>query len=166
MKTEKLRKSAKKLHFVVWAFIILVAAAYLTGRLGLSLGPAVEVHDRRESLGSGVRLVGDLSTAMFLFAMMQLANLLRRIALGEMFGPPVTRPLRRFAFWLLLSAVVSIVGPTVVGLLYASQDSASKVLIVADLRDLFFLVTGLVLFLVARVLETAAAIDAELREIV
>lgn len=166
MKIQNLRDSAKRLHLVVWAFILVAAGAYLVGRLGLNLGSTVEVHDRRADLGMGVRLAGDLATAMFLFAMMQLAGLLRRISLGEMFGPAVTRPLRRFAFWLLLSALVSIFGPAIVGLIGSATGHADRIQLVADLRDLFFLVTGLVLFLVARVLENAADIDAELREIV
>lgn len=165
MKIEKLRKSAKWLHRAVWCFILLVAVAYGFARLGIDAGPTVEVHDRTGGLGSAARLVTDLSTLLFLGALMHLAGVLRHIAAGEMFGPAVTGSLRRFALWLFLSAIVSIAGPTLVDL-FIVHPQGGAVRIVADLRDLFFLVTGLVLFLVARVLEAAAAVDAELREIV
>lgn len=151
---------------MVWGFVLLVAAAYLIGRFGLAVGPMVEVRYHASHLTWPAQAVSDVATIMFLVALVQLALLLRHIGHGELFGARVTGSLRRFAFWLFLSALVSIVGPTLVELATVDHRSGGAIHITADLRDLFYLVASLVLFLVARVIEEAAGIDAELREIV
>ena len=72
---------------------------------------------------------------------------------------------RAFAFWLLLVAIVWIVAPIAGGTRWPAGE-ARRIEFTLQLRDLLTLGVALILFLVARLLERARAIDEEMREIV
>lgn len=166
MEDKKLQKSARRLRWLVWIAIATIAAVYCVARLKIDLGPFLVVKDHTVGSRTGAYWISDLSTGFFLFSLFQLTRMLSWIAAGELFTPNVTRALRNFALWLLLSVLVSILGAPLAKLLTENRSGHDVIELTADVRDIFYFITTLVLFLVARVLESAAQIDAELREIV
>ena len=102
--------------------------------------------------------------ALFAIALWRLSAMLGLLASGERFTAPVAAAFRSFALWLLLAALAQILVPLVVAV--AGGGSGGRVAMVFDLREAFAVIAALVLFLVARMLEEAARIDLELREIV
>jgi hypothetical protein len=72
---------------------------------------------------------------------------------------------RAFALWLLIVAIVWIVAPIVVAVI-SGPDAEHAYALKLQLRDLLTIGITLILFLVARLLERARAIDEEMREIV
>lgn len=163
-----LAESAKALRVVAIILLIILCGGVVIAGLGLDLGSAVQVR-HRSSLGTGVLAdgVGAVAALLFAVALIQLIRLLGRIADGELFAAGVTSAFRSFAFWLMLSAIVAIAGPAVAATAAAIGEGGHHPIAIAiDLRDILFLLAGLVMFLVARMLDEAARLDAELREIV
>lgn len=167
MRQKSLAETARIVRWVVIAFLLVLIAAFIVSRVGLDLGSAISVVRRTHLSGQSVAsLVPDLSALFFAVALFQLIRLLGRLGSGELFAPGVTGAFRSFAFWLMLSAIVAIAGPPIAGLIAIPAGGGHRVAILIDLRDIMFLIAGLVLFLVARMLDEAARLDAELREIV
>ena len=152
-------------RWVAIAALLLLVGAFTAYRLGLDLGPSVEV--RGKSGGPDHAAWGaDLAALLFAIALVQLIRLLGRLGMGEMFAPSVTGAVRSFAFWLMLSAIVAIVAAPVIGMAGALGGSAHRIEIRLDLRDVMFVIAALVLFLLARMLDEAARLDRELKEFV
>lgn len=149
------------------AALLLLVAAFAVARLDIDLGQSLEVA--RRSHGGGAALPGlaaDISVLLFGIALVQLIRLLGRLGSGELFAAPVTRAFRAFAFWLMLSAITAIAGPPLAAVLAPRNGALERIEVPIDLHNIMFLITGLVLFLVARMLDEAARVDTELKEIV
>lgn len=145
----------------------LVLVAYVVVRTHWDVGPYFEVREHRGTVGgTTARLASDIAVGLLLFALFHLSRLLGHIRDGDLFSASVIRSLRRFAQWLFAASLLSIAGPTLAQLVDLSGGAHGRLALMADIRDLMFLIASLVLLLVSRVLETAASIDAELREIV
>ena len=147
---------------LLWGALVLF---YLAGRLGLSAGP-LRIETRAEAGDSGALLVvADLSMILLTAALFPLGRMLAAIAAGEFFSARVTASFRAFAMWLLLLALVWIVVPVLATLLDgpgADQELQFRL----QLRDVLTVGITLILFLVARLLERAGAIEEEMREFV
>lgn len=166
MTDEGIAKSAARLRWAVFAAIAVMALLYLVARFAPELGPVhIEYRHKGVSPLAG-RLVGDGTVLLLLVALLRLAQMLRLIALGELFSVEVVRRFRGFAFWLLLMALYGFLAPIVLGLALPAPGGARRIVFVLDLRELLTLGITLLLFLLARLLERAREIEAEMREIV
>lgn len=167
MRQKSLAETAQYVRWLAIALLAILVAAFIVSRVGLDLGSSVSVVRRSHFSGQTIAsVVPDLSALFFAVALVQLIRLLGRLGSGELFAPGVTGAFRSFAFWLMLSAIVAIAGPPLAGAVATLSESQHRIAILIDLRDIMFLIAGLVLFLVARMLDEAARLDAELREIV
>ena len=155
---------ARLIRWVAIAALLLLVGAFAVSRLGLDLGPSLEVARRSHAQGLGAAaLAGDLGALLFAIALVQLIRLLGKLGMGEMFAASVTAAVRSFAFWLMLSAVVAIVGPALAALIGGFGGSVHRIELRLDLRDVMFVIAALVLFLLARMLDEAARLDRELK---
>ena len=157
--------SARRLRLLVLLGIVLVVALYAIGRWGPQLGP-VRVDTRAAGPGwLGLRAT-ELALLLFVVAMARLAQMLGAIAKGPLFGPDVTKAFRGFAFWLFLAILADMLAPVALAAAETLQAGGDRIEIAFELRDLLMLAGFLFLFLLARIMERARAIEAELEEIV
>lgn len=163
MDRNRLPIHARRLRFVVLTFLGLSVVAFAVGALGFDLGPAVQVQT--DAPGGSLAWAG-VSLAPFLVALWKLSTMLARVTDGELFSPGVMTGFRGFAFWLMLSALASILVPIVAGAIDVVRTGSGHIPITLEARAILYLIAAAVLFLVARMLEEAARIDAELKEIV
>ena len=166
MTQKSLAETARLVRWVAIAALLLLVGAFAAYRLGLDLGPSVEVRGKSAEAPDHAAWGADLAALLFAIALVQLIRLLGRLGMGEMFAPSVTGAVRSFAFWLMLSAIVAIVAPPLIGLIGGLGGSAHRIEIRLDLRDVMFVIAALVLFLLARMLDEAARLDRELKEFV
>ncbi|MCF2515769.1 DUF2975 domain-containing protein [Sphingomonas sp. G124] len=158
-------RSARRLRLAVTIAIGLIVAIYLLGRFGPELGPLrVEAH----SAGPGWlgRAIVDVTLALFIIALWRLTQMLSAVADGPLFGPRVTQAFRGFAFWLFLATFIDVIAPPVIAVTETISSGGGSTALVFELRDLLMLAGALFLFLLARMLEQARAIEVELEEIV
>ena len=166
MTQKSIAASARRVRWFVIAVVVVIVSAFLIARFGLDLGPQLTVVRPTHASDLAGSLISDLAVVLFLVSLVQLIRLLGRLSSGEMFAPSVTGAFRAFAFWLLLSAIVAIVGPPVAGAVSAAMGRGHAIEVPIRMRDIMFLVAGMVMFLVARMFDEAARIEAELEEIV
>jgi hypothetical protein len=167
MKQKQFKRSAARLQLVVIVLLAIAAAAFAINRLGIDLGPWLQI--RRHGVGAQTAApewVVDLSMLFFLIALVQLARLLGRLRRGEVFTAGVTAAFRAFAAWLLASAVVAVAAPLATAATATLAAGSARIPMLIDIRQLSYVIAALVLFLIARMLDEAARIEAELREIV
>jgi len=165
MNDDSIARSARRLRLVVLAGIGLIIAVYLVGQFGPQLGPVrVRTHPGSSS-ASGQMLIG-VSLLLFVVALARLAQMLSAIAVGPLFGPRVTRAFRGFAFWLFLATLVEVVAAPVLAVAQHISAGGGQAQLMFELRGLLMLAGSFFLFLLARMLEQARAIETELGEIV
>ena len=165
MDSSPIARSARRLRFAVAVAIGFIVAVYLMGRFGPQAGPLrVETHSAGHSWLA--RAMIDVTLALFVIALLRLAQMLGAVADGPLFGPRVTRAFRGFAFWLFLATLVDVVAAPAIAIAQSISTGAGRAALVFELRDLLMLAGALFLFLLARMLEQARAIEAELEEIV
>ena len=167
MSQKTLSAHARVLRWIAIAALLLLVGAFAVSRLGIDLGQSVDVVRRSDVPSLSLAgVAADLSVLLFAVALFQLIRMLGRVESGELFAAPVTGAFRSFAFWLMLSAILAIAGPPIAAILVAQGSEVHRVEVPIDLHNVMFLITGLVLFLVARMLDEAARVDTELKEIV
>ncbi len=165
MDNSAISRSARRFRLVVCGAIALIGAIYLLSRLGPQFGP-VRVERHTDVPGwLGVTLI-DVTLLLFVVALARLAQMLGAIADGPLFGPRVTKAFRGFAFWLFLATLVDVIAGPAVALVNMARAGATRTALTFELRDLLMLLGALFLFLLARMLEQARAIESELEEIV
>jgi len=161
---EKTRRAARHLRFVTLAAIVLIEAAFLGGALllvwGLRAAAAVTVvHDSGLPPWPAAALL--LLTGLLIgLALFRLVRLLTRVEQGAAFG--AAGELRAFAFWLLLAILLSILGPPVAQL----ATGAHKLQFALDNDQAVMLLVAGLLFLVARLLDSAQALAEDHEQIV
>lgn len=165
MKNIAIARSARRLRFAVIAAIGLIGAVYLLGRLGPQIGP-VRVESHADVPGWLGRAMIDVTLVLFVIALLRLAQMMGAVADGPLFGPRVTRAFRGFAFWLFLATLVDVVAAPAIAIAQAVSGGGGRTALVFELRDLLMLSGALFLFLLARMLEQARALETELEEIV
>ena len=165
MTHSSIANSAGRLRWVVWIAWGSIIAIYIAGRLGLDLG-FLKVQAKSDPVTPGpLKVVGDATLLLVSMALWNLSRMLGAIASGDLFSARVVGAFRSFALWLLIVAIVWIVGPIVAGVI-SGPDADHAYAFKLQLRDLLTIGITLILFLVARLLERARAIDEEMREIV
>jgi hypothetical protein len=165
MNDSAIARSARRLRFAALLAIGLILTVYLLGRFGSDSGPVrVETHaDTADWLG---RAMIDVTLALFVIALFRLVQMLGAVADGPLFGPRVTRSFRGFAFWLFLATLIDVVAAPALAIIRAISMGGGRAPLVFELGDILMLAGALFLFLLARMLERARAIEAELEEIV
>ena len=159
-------RSAARLRLIVFTAMGLIVLLYLAARLGLQIGRArVEYHAHMAANGS-TWFIADAGVALLVVALLQLTQMLGRIASGELFSVGVVRSFRSFAFWLLLTALLGLFGPPLNSLLQMKAGDGHAVRFAIDFREVLTVGVTSVLFLLARLLERARLLDEEMREIV
>lgn len=154
---------ARRLRLVVLAFLGLSLVAFALAVVGLDAAPALKIETRAPG---GSLWWAAVALTPFAIALWRLAAMLGHVAHGQLFTPAVMTGFRGFAFWLMLSAVASLLVPVIAASVAVANAGGGNIPIIIDVRSLLFLIAAAVLFLVARMLEEAARIDAELKEIV
>lgn len=165
MQNFAIARSARRLRLAVLVAIGLIVAIYLLARLGLDLG-ALRVESHEVVEGWAGRALVDITLALFVVALFRLVQMLGAVADGPLFGPRVTRAFRGFAFWLFLATLVEVVAGPATAIARTVAAGGGRTIFAFELRDLLMLAGALFLFLLARMLEQARAIEAELEEIV
>ena len=157
-------RSARRLRVAIFAVMALMVILYSAARFGVQLGGAKiesRVHGQDPSTA---KLMADVTLLLLVVAFLQLTRMLGRIASGELFTAQVIGHFRGFALWLLITALFGLAGPLAVSLLAVGR--ANHLQFVLDFQKLLLVAVTLVLFLLARLLERARAIDEEVREFV
>jgi len=163
--TQPLARSAARLRWAVFAAMALMVLLYLAARLGGHLG-VVRVEAQEHGPPVWGRIIGDVRMLLLIVALFQLTQMLGRIAAGDLFTRPVIGKFRSFAFWLLLMALFSLAAPILAELLNARAGGEARLAFRIDFREVLTVGVTLVLFLLARLLERARALDEEVREFV
>lgn len=138
---------------------------YLIGRLGISVAGTHVEYRAHDLQGAAPAVAADLTVALLLVALIRLMQMLTLIGRGEMFTAAVVSRFRGFAFWLLMMALCSFLGPMVAQVL-THGPGRHRLVIALELNDVLMVGITLLLFILARMLERARALDEEMREIV
>ena len=165
MENSAIVRSARRLRLLVWAGAALIVAVWLLAKFGSQVGP-VRVETHTAALGGAGRAIVDVTLLLFVVALSRLAQMLGAIDSGPLFGPRVTRAFRGFAFWLFLATLFDVAAVPVLTVVRAATTEINRAALIFELRDLLMLAGALFLFLLARMLEQARMIEAELEEIV
>ena len=166
---KNIQTSATRLRIAVIGLLIVVVGAWFAGTIGVEFGRQVRVTTHyRDSAGIYAPMLSGAVVGLFAAALWRLAAMLKQVAAGDLFSSAVTRPFRDFALFMLLSSLAALLLPAAMMLLAPPPHVAGvrEVAFRVELRGAIFVLASLVLFLVARLLEEAARIDAELDEIV
>ena len=166
MGQDRIRRLAGRLRLLVWAVIVGTAAVYLAARIGTQVGDTrlVTIGTSDPAVASPL-WVQDVSIALVLLALWQLADMLRLVGRGDHFSPAAIRRFRGFALFLFIASAVMFLAPLVMAIA-SDHPGPEQLRLPVKLRELLtMLVTG-ALFLVARLLEEARQIDSDLKEIV
>lgn len=166
MSQKSIAESARMLRWLVIAALALTILAFLVSRAGLYLDGHVLIVRQAEADGPAARIVADAAVVLFVVSLVQLIRLLGELSSGKLFAASITRAFRSFAFWMLMSALVAIVGTPLASALSAAATGTFQLELKISLRDVMYLIAGLVMFLIARMLDEAARLDSELKEIV
>lgn len=158
-------KTASRLLWAIWIVWGCILVVYAVGRFGLDLGALRVQASSAAGVAPHVMAVADVTIVLITVALWQLSRMLRAIAAGDLFSARVVGAFRAFALWLLIVALVWIAVPIVMSLAGGS-GTEHRYEFKLQLRDLMTIGITLILFLVARLLERARAIDEEMREIV
>lgn len=147
-----LSRNAKILRYVTYAGVALVVAATLAGL------PA--------DLPGVILLVA--TGVPFALALWELSRMLGRAEQGEIFSQPTIAHLRRFALFVLVTAIISIFLPPIVAIAAAlwAAEGLEHVVVSFEGGDVFILLISALLFFVARLFEEAQRIADENRQIV
>ncbi|MEO6580358.1 MAG: DUF2975 domain-containing protein [Sphingomicrobium sp.] len=161
-----IEQTARRLRIAVVMVMTLMVVAYASARLNLGFGPAhVEVHSLDLNSGAA-HFIAIAAIILLLAALVRLTQMLGLIAGGALFSQAVVGRFRAFAFWLLLSALWTLFGPSVARLLFPQGGPGHHLRMVLDFREIIMVGITLLLFLLARLLEKAREIETEMREIV
>lgn len=158
MNNPSIARSAQRLRLTVLIGIALIVTIYLLGQFGPQLGPiSVESH---------AEVGGALTLLLLVLALARLAQMLGAVADGPLFGSRVTQAFRGFAFWLFLATLVDLIAAPAAAIARTIASGGGRTSLQFELHGVLMLVGALFLFLVARLLEQARAIEADLEEIV
>jgi hypothetical protein len=158
-------RSASRLRWAVFAAMAVAVLLYAAARFGVRLGELrIEYHGQGAS-SAAAQAISDIVMLLLLVGLFRLAQMLGRIASGEMFSTGVIGRFRSFAFWLMLAALFRLFAPAVAQLLEVAQGG-HRLEIRIDFRDVLTVGVTFVLFLLARLLERARRLDEEMREFV
>ena len=163
-------RNARRLRWIVLASAAIVALLTLFAIASAFSDPVEGVDISFSPVGSAYAelAVALLSGIPFIIGLFHLARMLKGIEQGEIFTSRTIAGLKGFAFFVLLSALASILVPPIIAV--ASALSAAgrevRVALTFDGGDFFVLLVSALLFLLARLLGEAQRIEDENRQIV
>ncbi|MEO8175911.1 MAG: DUF2975 domain-containing protein [Sphingomicrobium sp.] len=163
---QAIRTAAARLRIGTFAFMALVLGLYLWARLGTPAGAGHLAIRTQAEPGTAAQLVADVTVLLLCIALVELSRMLALIQRGELFSVAVIRRFRAFALWLLVMAVLGFVAPLAIAWMSGVPVGRHRVAVLLDMRQLLTLGITLLLSLLARLLERAREIEAEMREIV
>ena len=163
---QEIRTAAARLRIGTFGFMALVLGLYLWARLGPGPGAGHLAVRTQAGPGTAGQLVADAAVLLLLIALFELSRMLALIQLGDLFSVAVPRRFRAFALWLFVMALLGFVAPLAIAFAGGVPAGRHRVALVLDLRQLLTLGITLLLLLLARLLERAREIEAEMREIV
>jgi hypothetical protein len=167
-----LSRNARTLRYVAYAGLALVVAATLYGVSGALLGQgAMEAGTGTPvaaSSGAQDAIVLIATGVPFALALWELSRMLDRAEQGEIFSQSTITHLRRFAMFVLVTAIISIcLAPILaIGGALVTGQGLEQVTVSFDAGDIFILLVSALLFFVARLFEEAQRIADENRQIV
>ena len=165
-KIDSVGRSAARLRLAVFITMGAMVVLYVAARLGLQFGHARIIYQEHGPGTLASHLINDACVALLIIALLRLTQVLKRVSEGDYFGIEVIRRFRSFAWWLLMMSLLEMVGPWIVPLFDRPVSGPRVISFALDSRDVLFLGLTILLFLLARLLEKARAIDEEMRGIV
>ena len=165
-KNDTVARSAARLRMAVFITMGAMLLLYGAARAGLQLGHARVEYQEHGPGSPAAHLISDASVVLLVVALFRLTQALKRISEGDFFGIDVIRRFRSFAWWLLVMSLFELFGPALAQFIDASGSASHQLRFAIDSRDVLFVGITVLLFLLARLLERARAIDEEMREIV
>jgi len=167
----RVRRTARLLRHGVLggvAVLLVVTCAALLIPKGANhpVAAIIEIHE--EGVPHAAALVlAVLLCGLLTVGLIRLLRMLRRIESGELFSPLVTRDLKAFTLFALLSAVVSTLGPPAIHLIsLLGRSGGHELTLGADNSDIWLLLFTGLLFLVARLLDEAIRIVDDHQQII
>ena len=165
MADSNIAKMASRIRWGVWIVWAVLVLVYVAGRLGISIGTVRAQAHVPAAEGGSFTAIADLTIVLLSIALFHLSRMLGAVVSGDLFSARVVGAFRAFALWLLLVAILWIDAPIAAELL-TGPGAGNELEFRLRLRDVLTAGIALILFLVARLLERARAIDEENREIV
>lgn len=150
-----------------WLVTALLAITIVLQLLTIVPGPIhIQMHGENSSTASAV--LNHAHSLLVAVALFQLLLLLRHLERGELFTVGVTRRLRGFALFALLGVAAGSILPPLIAFFMAEclPEQSCDPHRAVDMRGLWMLLSALVFFLVARLLDEARRIDEDHRQIV
>jgi hypothetical protein len=158
---DRFRAQCRWLRRATLFVLVMLALVYLLGAAGMPW--VVRSAPDRDPLTLGLlRLVFALPAMGYLWALWAVQDALGRLAAGELFHATVVRALRRIGAGVLAGALLSVVGVTNLGRWITGGEGSY---LYFDPSGIVLGVVGAALILLARVVEQAGRLQAELDEI-
>ena len=158
---------ARTARWTRWLVTLLLGAALLLQLAVLFPGLThIRLHAYADT--NVARVINGLHSVFMIVALVQLILLLRNLEQGDLFSAGVTRRLRAFALFTLLAvATGGLLAPAIAFLFpQCGPDGPCVRRFPVDMRGLWSLVTSVIFFLVARLLDEARRIDEDNRQII
>ena len=164
----KVQVAAARLRLAVIAVMTLIAVTLLIAWIGTGIGSPQVLIQSHVPTDVDPLVFGTALMILTELALWRLTRMLKAIAEGESFTARVTGHFRGFAFWLMLMAIADLATPLLANLFgTAPADGGGRHFVfTVDLSSVITLGVTMLLFLLARLLERARAIEEENREIV
>ena len=163
-------RDARRLRSIALASAAIVALLMLYAIASALIGSIEGVNVSFSPTGSpdAELAVALLSGIPFIIGLLHLAGMLKGIEQGEIFTRRTIAGLKSFAFFVLLSALASMLVPPMIAIAGAlsAGERGARVALTFDGGDFFVLLVSALLFLLARLLGEAQRIDDENRQIV
>ena len=164
--TSEHRTIARVACWTRWLVAVVIASTVLLQILGFAAGSQhVRVHGLVSGpVGTGVGLAHSL---FMVLALAQLFLLLRHLERGEIFSAGVTRRLRRFSVFTLLAVFTGgVLLPLLSLVLPVCEGGPCVRRIPLDMRGAWSLVSSIIFYLVAFIIDEARQIDEDNRQII
>ena len=166
-----LQRAARHLRFATWLSlcVVVVIGAYGVSSFVIgSHGPISVSSASGRDRGWGDDLVVAATCLVFALGLRRLARMLRRMEGGAFFTAETIADLRAFTLFTLVSAIISIVLPTVFALAGAltASDNAGAIRLTFEGGDFFSLLVSGLLFFIARLLAEAQRIADDSSQII
>ena len=166
MKNSQIAVGVLRLRRRIITGAALMAGLYVLARAGMHVSG---VALRTEPLAAGMQrmaAIEDVVMVLFGVSVFWLAGSLRSIATEGLYSARAIQRFRFFSLSLLLTASFRLVAPAIALAVMPRSHGASGVIVILDVPDFVLVGIACVLFLVARILEKARALEIEVREFV
>lgn len=161
----RVQRLAHRLRIIVLLLIVTAALLLVASFAELHVGTLQVLRPIVDNGGIAGTALAILGALLVLAGLWQLVRMLALIEAGDRFSPRVTRRFRHFALLMLLAATTSAVATWFAPRTLIDPHHRALTLTI-DFRDIWVMLVAGILFLVARLLDEAQRIEADLGEIV